>query len=79
MNNYSQALYEVKKKLQWWHRPRSIQGYPSKSLGQMQTKVEKKNERDEFFLKRDLKIKKIWRTIYSDKRRSFSELNEYDL
>ena len=54
MNTYSQTPYRVKKKKksgsdeisQGQHR-----GYPSKcSLGQVQTKVEKKNERDEFLV-----------------------------
>ena len=60
MNTYSQTLYEVKKKKKSGSDEISQgqdRGYPSKcSLGQVQTKVEKKNERDEFlvFCEREL-------------------------
>ena len=59
MNTYSQTLYKVKKTKSGSDEISQGQyrGYPSKcSLGQMQTKVEKKNERDEFivFCEREL-------------------------
>ena len=51
MNTYSQTLYKVKKKTKSGSdkiRQGQYRGYPSKcSLGQVQTKVEKKNERGE--------------------------------
>ena len=53
MNTYSQTLYKVNKKKSGSDEISQIQyrGYPSKcSLGQVQTKVEKKNERDEFLV-----------------------------
>ena len=53
MNTYSQTLYTVNKKKSGSDEISRGQyrGYPSKfSLGQVQTKVEKKNERDEFLV-----------------------------
>ena len=53
MNTYSQTLYKVKKAKSGSDEISQGQyrGYPSKcSLGQVQTKVEKKNERDEFLV-----------------------------
>ena len=59
MNTYSQTLYKVKKTKSGSDEISlgQYRGYPSKcSLGQVQTKVEKKNERDEFsvFCEREL-------------------------
>ena len=59
MNTYSQTLYKVKKIKSGSDEISQGQyrGYPSKcSLGQGQTKVEKKKERDEFsvFCEREL-------------------------
>ena len=52
MNTYSQTLCKVKKKSGSDEISQGqCRGYPSKcSLGQVQTKVEKKNERDEFLV-----------------------------
>ena len=59
MHTYSQTLYEVKNQKSGSDELSQGQyrGYPSKcSLGQVQTKVEKKNGRDEFlvFCEREL-------------------------
>ena len=59
MNTYSQTLYKVKQTKSGSDEISQGQyrGYPSKcSLGQVQTKVEKKNETDEFsvFCEREL-------------------------
>ena len=60
MNTYSQTLYKVKKTKSGSDEISQGQyrGYPSKcSLGQVHTKVEKKNERDEFLVF----VKESWR------------------
>ena len=59
MNTYSQTLYQVKKTKSGSDviSQGQYRGYPSKcSLGQVQTKVEKKNETEEFlvFCEREL-------------------------
>ena len=59
MSTYSQTLYKVNKNKKWSSEISQGQyrGYPSKwRLGEVQTKVEKKNERDEFlvFCEREL-------------------------
>ena len=57
MNTYSQTLYKVKKSSSDEISQGQYRGYPSKcSLGQVQTKMETKNERDEFlvFCEREL-------------------------
>ena len=57
MNTYSQTMYKIKKSGSVEISQGQYRGYSSKcSLGQAQTKVEKKNERDEFlvFCEREL-------------------------
>ena len=61
MNTHSQTLYKVKKTRSGSDEISQGQyrGYPSKcNLGQVQTKVEKKNERDKFLV---FFVKESWR------------------
>ena len=66
MNTYSQTLYKVKKTKSGSDEISQGQyrGYPSKcSLGQLvQTKVEKKNERDEFLAFSERKLER-WQGV----------------
>ena len=65
MNTYSQTLYKVKKQKSSSDEISQGQyrGYPSKcSLGQVQTKVEKKNERDEFLVSCETELER-WQGV----------------
>ena len=68
MNTYSQTLYKVKKTKSGKSGSDEIsqgqyRGYPSKcSLSQVQTKVETKNERDEFLVFCEKELER-WRGV----------------
>ena len=62
MNTYSQTLYKSIKNKSGSNEVSQGQyrGYPSKwSLGEVQTKVEKKNERDEFLVSCERELERL--------------------
>ena len=80
MSTYSQTLYKVDKNKKWSNEINQGQyrGYPSKwSLGKVQTKVEKKNERDEFlvFCERELER---WQGVMYKMKALTDEIQEVD-